>query len=53
MKKLHINLLFIILIMGALILLNHFNIISRYPQFMLIPAIVIYYFGQFVQKHFK
>ena len=53
MKKNKVDILFIVFLAGSLILLNHFNVISRYPQYALIPLLAVYYFGQFIERNFK
>jgi len=53
MKKQILNLLFIVFLAGVLLLLDHLNILSKYSQYALIPLIMVYYFGQFIQRNFK
>ncbi len=53
MKKQIVNLLFIVFMAGSLILLDHFNVLSKYSQYALIPLLMVYYFGQFIQRNFK
>lgn len=53
MKKYFVDALMIIVMAGLLSIIAYFNLSELYFKFSMIPLLVFYFTGQFVQRKFK
>ncbi len=53
MKKIHFNIVIIILVALLLTALSVFDLLEKSAKFMLIPILAFYYIGQYSERKFK
>ena len=52
-KKRILDVIFIAIAGASVLVLNHFGLISEYPGLSLIPLLMAYFIGQFVERKTK
>lgn len=52
MKKIHINIIVIVVIAIFLISIDMFNLLEKSAKFMLIPILAFYFIGQYSEQKF-
>ncbi len=52
-KKIIIEVIFIVMATMVLIVMNQYNLLEKYSGFALIPILIAYYLGQFVERKIK
>ena len=52
MKKVHFDILMIVLMAALLLGLNYFELLEKYVHFALIPMLAFYWLGQYSERKF-